>query len=148
MDNELLINLSFIVKNPTGTTIYALNLIKYLDSLKPKLLVASHLPNYDCYIISANKTSEQGLIGHLKRLTWTQFKLPKIYQDLKSKLLFSPVSEAPLWSRCRNIVTVHDFIPLRFPKTFSPLTPYHQYYVPQVLNQAEHIKYQMKYCKQ
>ena len=30
-------------------------------------------------------------------------------------------------------------IPLRFPKRFSPLTPYHLYYVPQVLNQAQHI---------
>ncbi len=30
-------------------------------------------------------------------------------------------------------------IPLRFPKRFSPLTPYHCYYVPQVLNQAQHI---------
>jgi glycosyltransferase involved in cell wall biosynthesis len=34
---------------------------------------------------------------------------------------------------------VHDFIPLRFPKRFSPLTPYHRYYVPEVLSQAEHI---------
>jgi glycosyltransferase involved in cell wall biosynthesis len=30
-------------------------------------------------------------------------------------------------------------IPLRFPKSFSPLTPYHRYYIPQVLNQAQHI---------
>jgi glycosyltransferase involved in cell wall biosynthesis len=34
---------------------------------------------------------------------------------------------------------VHDFIPLRFPKRFSPLTPYHRYYIPQVITQAEHV---------
>jgi glycosyltransferase involved in cell wall biosynthesis len=34
---------------------------------------------------------------------------------------------------------VHDLIPLRFPKRFSPLTPYFRYYLPQVLKQAEHI---------
>ncbi|BDI15019.1 hypothetical protein ANSO36C_08210 [Nostoc cf. commune SO-36] len=30
-------------------------------------------------------------------------------------------------------------IPLRFPKRFSPLIPYHRYYTPQVLKQAQHI---------
>ena len=137
--SELLINLSFVLKNYTGTTTYALNVINYLDSLHPQLIISSHLPNHDCHIISANKTSEQGLGGHLKRLVWTQFELPQIYQNLKSKLLFSPISEAPLWSKCRSVVMVHDFIPLRFPKRFSPLIPYYQYYVPQVLDQAEHI---------
>lgn len=34
---------------------------------------------------------------------------------------------------------VHDLIPVRFPKRFSPLTPYFRYYIPQVLQQAEHI---------
>jgi glycosyltransferase involved in cell wall biosynthesis len=33
----------------------------------------------------------------------------------------------------------HDMIPLRFPKRFSPLTPYHRYYTPQVFKQAQHI---------
>lgn len=34
---------------------------------------------------------------------------------------------------------VHDLIPLRFPRRFSPLTLYARYYVPQVLRQAQHI---------
>lgn len=34
---------------------------------------------------------------------------------------------------------VHDLIPLRFPKRFSPLTLYARHYVPHVLRQAEHI---------
>lgn len=139
MNNELLINLAFILRKSTGTTTYALNLVKYLSCLQPKLIIASPLTNHDCYLISEGKTSEQGLSGHLKRLVWTQFQLPKIYQELKSQLLFSPIAEAPLWSQCRSVVMVHDFIPLRFPKRFSPLTPYHRYYVPQVLNQAEHL---------
>ncbi len=139
MANELLINLPFILKKSTGTTTYAINLIDYLHPLQPKLIVAFPLENYDCYLIPDGKTSEHGLIGHFKRLVWTQFKLPKIYKELKSQLIFSPISEAPLWKKCRSVVMVHDFIPLRFPKRFSPLTPYHRYYVPQVLNQAEHI---------
>ena len=34
---------------------------------------------------------------------------------------------------------VHDLIPLRFPRRFSPLTIYARHYVPQVLRQAQHI---------
>jgi glycosyltransferase involved in cell wall biosynthesis len=79
---------------------------------------------------------------------WTQLQLPRIYKQLRtaqgsaalaSRLLFSPVPEAPLFSNCRYIVTVHDLIPLRFPKPFSPLTNYCRYYIPQVLAQAQHI---------
>jgi glycosyltransferase involved in cell wall biosynthesis len=139
MNDQLLVNLAFILKKSTGTTTYALNLLKYLHHLNPLLLTSQIFPNYDCYITPNNQSSEQGLKGHFNRLIWTQFQLPKIYKRLKSKLLFSPITEAPLYSQCRHVVMVHDFIPLRFPKRLSPLTPYHKYYVPEVLNQSEHI---------
>ncbi len=42
-------------------------------------------------------------------------------------------------SSCRWIITVHDLIPLHFPKRFSPANLYNRYYIPQVLNQAIHI---------
>lgn len=139
MENHLLINLSFLLTKPTGTTTYSLNLLPQLQRLQPTLLTSQSFPNYNCYQTPTNLTSEQGLKGHLRRLVWTQFQLPKIYQTLKSQLLFSPIPEAPLYTNSRFIVMSHDMIPLRFPKRFSPLTPYHRYYVPQVLNQAQHI---------
>ncbi len=128
-----------MLSKPTGTTTYALNLLPHIQEIEPTILAAQSFYGHNCYSTPINQTSEQGFKGHLSRLIWTQFQLPKIYRELKSQLLFSPISEAPLWSRCRNIVMVHDFIPLRFPKRFSPLTPYNRYYIPQVLNQAEHI---------
>lgn len=73
-------------------------------------------------------------------MLWTQLQLPRIYQQLRSRLLFSPVPEAPLCSNSRYIVTVHDLIPLHFPKLFSPqVTTYYRHYIPQVLKQAQHI---------
>jgi glycosyltransferase involved in cell wall biosynthesis len=139
MNYQLLVNLAFLLDKPTGTTTYALNLLKYLQDLKPLLLSSQVFSKYNCYPIPKNQSSEQGLKGHFNRLTWTQFQSPKIYKELKSQLIFSPIAEVPLWSQCRSVVMVHDFIPLRFPKRFSPLTPYHRYYIPQVLQQAEHI---------
>lgn len=138
--SSLLINLSFLISKPTGITAYATNLLPSLQPLDPTLLIS---PLRDTYLtrsvwVGANLTPEQGTIGHLRRLLWTGLELPRIYHQLQSRLLFSPVPEAPLFSNCRYIVTVHDLIGLRFPR-LSPLTPYHRYYIPQVLSQAQHI---------
>jgi glycosyltransferase involved in cell wall biosynthesis len=137
--SQLLINLSMIFPQPTGISNYATNIFPYLKSLHPTLLTAQTYPEFNCYLIPNNLTPAQGTKGHLYRLLWTQFQLPKIYKKLSSHLLFSPVPEAPVYSGCRFVVMVHDLIALRFPKRFSPLTNYQRYYVPQVLQQAQHI---------
>lgn len=137
--HKLLINLSFMIPQATGITTYAKNIIPYLKSLNPTLLVSQDIPEYECYQVPDNLNPDYGKKGHLLRILWTQFKLPQIYQDLNASLLFSPVTEAPLFSHCRSVVMVHDFIPLRFPNWRSPLTYYHRYYIPLVLQQAVHI---------
>lgn len=137
--SKLLINLSVVFSKPTGISNYAKNLFPYLKSLNPTLLTAQNYPEFKSYHIPGNLTPAQGSKGHFNRLLWTQFKLPQIYKKLESNLIFSPLPEAPLYSNCRFVVMVHDLIPLRFPKLSSPLTHYFRYYVPQVLNQAQHI---------
>ncbi len=137
--SDLLINLSIVFSQPTGISNYAKNLFPYLKSFNPTLLTALNYPEFECYSIPGNLTPANGTKGHLNRLIWTQFKLPKIYKKLKSQLIFSPIPEAPLYSNSRFVVMVHDLIPLRFPKRLSPLTPYFRYYIPQVLQQAQHI---------
>jgi len=137
MPGKLIINLSYLLSRPTGTSTYALNLIPHLQ-IDHTLLVTQQITAHNCYIIPSNQTAEQGLRGHIRRLSWTQFQLPQIYKKLRSHLLFSPIPEAPLYTQCRYIVNVNDLIPLHFPNR-SPLTSYFRYYVPQVLKQAEHI---------
>ena len=138
---QILINLSVVFSQPTGISNYATNLVPYLQSLQPTLLTAKDYPypDFNCYSIPNNLTPAQGTKGHFSRLWWTQFQLPEICNNLNSQLLFSPLPEAPLYNRFPYVVTVHDVIPLRFPKRFSPLTPYHRYYIPEVLKQAKHI---------
>ncbi|NET39350.1 MAG: glycosyltransferase family 4 protein, partial [Cyanothece sp. SIO1E1] len=127
------------MERPTGTSTYALNLLPYLQILEPTLLTAQPIPPHKCHPIPPGQTPEQGIKGHARRLMWTQWRLSQIYRSLSTQLLFSPIPEAPLYADCRYVVTVHDLIPLRFPKRFSPLTPYFRYYLPWVLAQAEHI---------
>ncbi|MDY6941075.1 MAG: glycosyltransferase family 1 protein [Cyanobacteriota bacterium] len=135
----VLVNLSFLIPQPTGISTYALNILPHLKPLTPTLLTSESLREYTCYAIPEGLTPDQGMKGHLRRLQWTQFRLPQVYRELGANLLFSPLPEAPLTDRCRSIITVHDLIPLRFGSRFSPLTAYHRYYVPRVLDRALHI---------
>ncbi|MEO0928165.1 MAG: glycosyltransferase family 1 protein [Cyanobacteria bacterium J06643_13] len=139
MNNSLLINLAVLFAQPTGIATYAQNIISSFASLNPTLLSAVDLPDFERYQIADDMTPAQGSRGHLSRLLWTQFELPKIYRQLNADLIYSPIPEAPLYSQCRSVVMCHDLIPLRFPRLTSPLTNYFRYVVPQVLRQAEHI---------
>lgn len=136
---NLLVNLSFLLSQPTGLSVYAANVYPHLKSLQPTLLTAQSVPDFTCHSVPDNLTPAQGSRGHFNRLRWTQFDLPKLYRQLKADLLFSPIPEAPLWSGCRAVVMVHDLIPLRYPNWRSPLTIYFRGYIPQVLRQAVHI---------
>lgn len=139
MSDSILVNLSFLIPQATGITNYALKILPYLRPLKPTLLTASTFSDFNSYLIPNNLTPAQGSKGHLRRLLWTEFQLPKIYHQLKSDLLFSPLPEAPLASKCRFVAMVHDLIPLRFVKPLSPLTPYFRSYIPKVLQNSLHI---------
>ncbi len=137
--NRPIINLSFLSSQPTGLSVYANNLLPYLSALNPIAIATAPIPNYDCHLINTDFTQHRRTRGHLDRLLWTQFQLPKIYRQLKSQLLFSPVPEAPIFTDCRYVITVHDFIHLRFPKPFSPPYQYSKWYLPHLLSQATHI---------
>lgn len=137
--NSLLINLAVIFSQPTGISNYILNILPSLNHLHPLLLSAQPITPFQNYPIPPDLAPDRGTKGHLKRLLWTQFQLPKIYRQLQGNLLFSPVPEAPLSKECRSVVMVHDLIPVRFPAAFSPLTPYFRHYIPQVLQRAQHI---------
>ncbi|PSR17065.1 mannosyltransferase [filamentous cyanobacterium CCP3] len=135
----LLINLAFVPTKPTGLGVYALNLIQHLATKDSCILSDRAIAEHRHWPSPQGATTDAGKKGHARRLGWTQFQVPQIYRELKAKLFFSPVPEAPLWSSCRTVVTVHDLIPLHFPQPRSPLTLYSRYYLPQVIRQAEHV---------
>jgi glycosyltransferase involved in cell wall biosynthesis len=136
--SQLLVNLAFMPTKPTGHASYARNLLPALRELNPLLLTPQPIEGFDCMAIPADLNPDYGTKGHGKRLLWGQFRLPKLYRQQQARLLWSPIPEMPLWRGCRSVVTLHDLIPLRFPRR-SPLTSYFRYYIPQVLRQAQHV---------
>jgi len=165
-ESGVLVNLAFLSQRPTGHTNYAMQVLPYLAALQPTILAPAaqlaSLPElaelaelaeldhrerpeatppqkYPGIPIADNMTPDQGAWGHLRRLAWTQLQLPALYHATNARLLFSPIPEAPLYTDCRFVVTVHDLIPLRFGGRFSRLAAYFRHYVPRVLHQATHI---------
>lgn len=138
---SLLVNLSALIPKPTGISVYARNILPSLQSLDPIVFSSETLTGFDCRQIPANLSPAFGLSGHLRRLIWIQTQLSKKRGQERSKqLIYSPLPEAPIYTKSRFVVTIHDVIPLRFPKQFSPhLVGYFRYYVGQVVAQAEHI---------
>ncbi|MBW4644600.1 MAG: glycosyltransferase family 4 protein [Goleter apudmare HA4340-LM2] len=137
---SILANLSFAPAHPTGWLSYSFNLLQSLQSLDIDVLSPIEFSGMKCHQSPPYITTEFGMKGHLQRLLWTQFRLPSIYRQLKSNLLFSPIPEAPLFSDCSYIITVHDLIPLRFPQWFSKTQRlYCRYYLPAVIQQSEHV---------
>ena len=110
-EHSLLINLSALIQKPTGISVYAHNLVPELQALEPTILSSQPFTDTKCLPVSSRLTPEHGFKGHLRRLWWLQSSLPKIYQDLKSRLIFSPLPAAPLYSNCQIVITVHDLMP-------------------------------------
>lgn len=146
-NNKILINLSFVsTQQPSG-------LVRYTNSILPYFPIANStcLANLDVertllkksglsvLSVPDNLTVNHGKNGHIKRLLWLQSRLPEVYKQQQATLFFSPIPESSLYTSCRQIVTIHDFIPRRFPRWRSPLYFYHRFYIPAVANQADHI---------
>ncbi len=128
---KILVNLVFVPKEPTGLANYSLSLLKHLSLPNSEVLDSR---------IYKNLTNDFGIKGHFRRLWWTQSALPRIYRQKQAGLIFSPIPEAPLFTKCRFAVTVHDLIPLRFPQWFSKAQIFYcRYYLRQVLHQADRI---------
>jgi glycosyltransferase involved in cell wall biosynthesis len=145
--DRLIINLSFLTQRPTGHTVTAQNIVPHLKKLDPIVLIsAAALPDWQTQhpeltllAVPGNLNPDYGPKGHLRRLLWTQFQLPRQYRKQSGGLLFSPIPEIPLWSKVPSVVELYDFIPQRFFKKGTPLYRYFKYYIPKVLHQAKHI---------
>lgn len=135
----LLVNLSVLLDKPTGISIYGKNIVSHLGDLDPVLLTNLSSFSLKTQAIPVGMSPDFGVKGHVRRLLWTQFELPKIYRELDANLIFSPLPEAPLYTACRTVVMVHDLIPLRYPDRRSPLQYYQKFVLPRVLKQAEHL---------
>jgi len=138
----LLVNFAHCLERPTGITSYSWSLVPSLNQLQPHYLSALPLPGeaeQGRVVVPKDMTAANGFRGHLKRLWWTQTQLPKIMQESGATLVFCPLPEAPRGQDIPVVVTMHDLIPLRFSRPWSPTRLYYRHYLPGILKEARHL---------
>ena len=142
---KIAINGTYIQEQATGLGIVNQNLISGLLNLEDEFdfTVYSHsdrLQNqYPRKVVPVSKSisPDRGFSGHLKRFFWYNTSLNRQLKD--TALFFSPVTEGILFPSVRQIVVVHDLIPLKYPQ-FSPKWKYYYLYVlPLILKQSKRI---------
>ena len=149
---KIAINGTYIQEQATGLGIVNQNLISGLLNLEDEFdfTVYSHsdraaypegnrLQTQYPQIIPVPKSisPDRGFSGHLKRFFWYNTSLNRQLKD--TALFFSPVTEGILFPSVRQIVVVHDLIPLKYPQ-FSPKWKYYYLYVlPLILKQSQRI---------
>ena len=133
-----LFNGSYLGQKPTGIGVVARDLVQALEPDLVQMLdpLAGSRPG--SWAIPCNLSPEHGSRGHLRRLIWTQHRLPALMRASGAPLLLSPLPEAPVLRGVRSVVIAHDLLPLRYPQP-TPLLAYHLAYVPLVLHRAVRV---------
>lgn len=148
------INATILGPNPSGLGNYTINVINHLkDYLDDYIVVSSYfdplkLPPEKCLKVKDSLRPSLGRVGHLKRWSWIQFKLPNLLKNNQVDLLFSTVPEGVTLSHIKQIVVVHDLSPLIFPEIYPRLHKYFQYYLPLILKKCIYVISVSQFTKQ
>jgi glycosyltransferase involved in cell wall biosynthesis len=120
----LLLNYRPVLRQPTGIGIYA-------NAVLPALQAFPHV------LISGG---EQGTARQrLRRLAWSQLRLPQLARQSGASLIFTPAPEGYLGRQIiPQVVMVHDLRPISHPDR-SLQSLYFRGWVPPLLRQCRHI---------
>jgi len=120
----LLLNYRPVLRQPTGIGVYASAVLPALQQL-PHVLVAG---------------GEQGTaLQRLRRLAWSQWRLPHLARRHRASLIFTPAPEGYLGPQTiPQVVMVHDLRPISHPER-SLQSVYFRAWVPPLLRQCRRI---------
>jgi glycosyltransferase involved in cell wall biosynthesis len=145
--SKIAINATFGHKNPTGLGVYTRELVVAL--MKAEC-------DYDFTVYSSSPALKKmcpekvirvspltspglGFKGHLMRLLWQQTILPFKSRRQNASLVYSTVPEGILFSSVKQIITMHDILPTKYPEMY-PRMKYHFYYtVPLLLKKSRAV---------
>jgi glycosyltransferase involved in cell wall biosynthesis len=139
------VNAAVVGERPTGLGVYAVNTIQALAARGERLVVytsrpeAIAAPQADVRRITASVRPERGRLGHLARLLWVQLGLRRRLRQDRPELLLSLMPEGLFAPPVPQVVTVHDLLPLYYPREYPRQQYYFRYYVPAVLRRSRAV---------
>jgi glycosyltransferase involved in cell wall biosynthesis len=144
-NGSIAINATFMHDNPTGLGVYTYELVQELLRIKRNVVVYSSSINLkrqnpDMVSLVTSRTSPSlGFKGHLVRLIWQQTALPNNLKRRGITLLHSTVPEGMLYPSMKQIITVHDIIPARYPELHPKMKYYYYHALPIILKNSSAV---------
>lgn len=120
----LLLNYRPVLAQPTGIGVYAEGVLPFLRELPHRLVEGG---------------GSGGGLERLRRLAWTQGRLPRLAARSGASLVFTPAPEGYLGpQRVPQVLMVHDLRPLTHPEP-SLQSLYFRAWVPALLRSCRHV---------
>ncbi len=142
---NIAVNAVIIDEKPTGLGIYALNIVNELSKLTPLYAVTSYSSpfesNSNINIIRAPEIIQPKYKkpGAAARFLWLNIFLPGILKKHKIDLLINLTHHGLFFSKIRQVLTVHDLIPLRFASQYRLQNYYYRFLMPFLIRRSEKI---------
>ena len=145
--SRVAINATFGHENPTGLGVYTRELV--VELLKVEC-------DYDFTVYSSSPALKKmypekvtrvspltspalGFRGHLTRVLWQQTMLPFKSRRQKASLLYSTVPEGILFPPVKQIITMHDILPMKYPGMHPKMKYYYYYNLPILLKNSQAV---------
>lgn len=132
-------------RDPSGLNRYTGEFLRGMMPAQPGLVAfatspgLSELYGEQVRRIGPRTMSESNFKGNLLRLAWYQAVLPRTLKRMRSHVLYSPVPEGMISPPCRQVITIHDVLPLRFPEVYPRLKYYFRYVLPKIIDASDAI---------
>ncbi|MEM2695914.1 MAG: glycosyltransferase family 1 protein [Thermoproteota archaeon] len=148
--STILFNATFIHENPTGLGVYTYQLLKNILKLDINIVLTTYTnsttllreglpPN----IIPAPNFLKPGggFLKNLARIVWLQLSLPHHIRRRGLKVIYSPVPEGIFLppKGLRQVITVHDLLPILFWEEYPRIRYYMKYLLPVLLDRSTRL---------
>lgn len=139
MENKIVINSSILNENPTGLGVYTKNVIEKIYKLNDKIEILSPVDIKEIKVKKINRyvSPNYKKLGGACRFLWTQLVIP--FKVKKDDILYHPFQYISFFARSKQIITIHDFIPLYYPEIAKHQYKYYKYIMPILLKKAYKI---------
>ena len=136
MSGKLFINGTILDERPTGLGVYVKNVVSKLKEKDENFTVFCpiNIEGVDVVKTTEKLKTSYKKKGGLVRFLWTQLVLP--FKVGKNDIVYHPFQYLSLFSRAKQIITIHDFIPLYYPEVAKHQYYYYKFIMPILLKKA------------
>lgn len=142
---NIIFNAMILDDKPTGLGVFTKNVIENIDKEYIKLIVSQKALNYgvENEIINIESNSK------IKKIFFRNYKFNKKIKKiaLEEDVVFSPTQHGLSKGKFKQVITIHDLIPLLYPEGRRQQYIYYKYILPNVIRKVDKIITVSNYTK-